>query len=186
MPRQMKIFLMSSFAAAVLAGVMFRFFHRGIYLSLAITFGTIAFHLGIRLLIGWMYNVKMGNRADYTKNWYQLRPWEKKLYQLLKVKKWKGKMPVYEPELFSPEKHTWDEIAQAMCQSELVHETNAVFSFLPLIASVWFGSFPVFLLTSIGGAVFDLLFVVMQRYNRPRILKMIQKGDRQKSKQRIK
>ena len=60
-----------------------------------------------------------------------------------------------------------------MCQSELVHETNIVLSFVPLAASVRFDAFPVFLITSICSAAFDLLFVIMQRYNRFRILKMV-------------
>ena len=81
-------------------------------------------------------------------------------------------MPSYNPEIFSNKKHTWDEIAQSMCQSELVHETNIILSFVPLIASIYFGSFCVFLITSVCGAVFDLLFVIMQRYNRPRIVKI--------------
>ena len=82
-------------------------------------------------------------------------------------------MPTYDPDTFSNKKHTWDEIAQAMCQAELIHETNIVLSFVPLIASVPFGSFDVFFITSICSAVFDLLFVIIQRYNRPRIVKMI-------------
>lgn len=32
-----------------------------------------------------------------------------------------------------------------------------------------------FLLTSLAAACFDLLFVIMQRYNRPRILRIIDK-----------
>ena len=90
----------------------------------------------------------------------------------MKVKTWKDRMPSYNPEIFSNKKHTWDEIAQSMCQSELVHETNIILSFIPLIASIYFGSFYVFLITSVCGAVFDLLFVIMQRYNRPRIVKI--------------
>ena len=59
------------------------------------------------------------------------------------------------------------------CQSELVHETNIILSFVPLAASLCFGSFWVFFITSLCSAVFDLLFVMMQRYNRPRIVSMI-------------
>ncbi len=81
-------------------------------------------------------------------------------------------MPTYYPDTFSPKKHTWSEIAQAMCQSELVHEVNVILSFVPIIVTIWFGSFFVFLITSIGGAVFDLIFVVMQRYNRARVIKI--------------
>lgn len=81
-------------------------------------------------------------------------------------------MPAYSPEMFSIQNHSWDEIAQAMCQAELVHETNMVFSFLPMIAVIWFSSFGVFLITSVCGAAFDLVFVMIQRYNRPRVVKL--------------
>ena len=81
-------------------------------------------------------------------------------------------MPTYDADLFDISKHSWDEIAQAMCQSELVHETNVILSFLPIMASVWFGALGVFIITSIMSAVFDLMFVFMQRFNRTRILKL--------------
>ena len=64
----------------------------------------------------------------------------------------------------------------AMCQAELVHETIMVFSFLPIIASVWFESIGVFVITSIVSALIDLIFVIIQRYNRPRIIRILQKN----------
>ncbi len=172
MPKLMKMITAFSFIATILSIILFCRFNKSIYLTLAVTFGTISYHLGIRLLVGLFYNTIMKNHADYTKKWYQIHSWENKLYQLLKVKTWKDRMPSYNPEIFSNKKHTWDEIAQSMCQSELVHETNIILSFIPLIASIYFGSFYVFLITSVCGAVFDLLFVIMQRYNRPRIVKI--------------
>lgn len=147
-----------------------------LFFSLTITSGTIAYHFIIRLIVGVLVDRKMKNKADYTKKWYQVSNSEQKLYQKLRVKKWKNKMPTYDKEVFDTSKHSWDEIIQAMCQSELVHEINIVFSLLPIVASVWFGSFVVFLITSILGAMFDLMFVMMQRYNRSRILKMKRKG----------
>lgn len=167
MPKTLNFTAALSIAAAVLAGILFHFFERDIYLTLAITFGTVSYHLVVRLLVGLLFNITMNNRADYNRWWFRPRRWEAGLYRRLNVKAWKNKMPTYVPELFSKEKHTWDEIAQAMCQSELVHETCAVLSFVPLIASKYFGSFYVFLITSICGALFDLMFVVIQRYNRP-------------------
>ena len=172
MPKLMKMITAFSFIATIPSIILFCRFNKSIYLTLAVTFGTISYHLGIRLLVGLFYNTIMKNHADYTKKWYQIHSWENKLYQLLKVKTWKDRMPSYNPEIFSNKKHTWDEIAQSMCQSELVHETNIILSFIPLIASIYFGSFYVFLITSVCGAVFDLLFVIMQRYNRPRIVKI--------------
>lgn len=161
------------FIMAIFTAILYRSSNSEICLTLAITFGTITYHLGMRLLVGLLYNIGMKNRANYTKEWYQIHSWENRLYQFLKVKKWKAKMPTYKPDTFSNKKHTWDEIAQAMCQSELVHETNIVFSFVPLVASVRFGAFSVFLITSICSAIFDLMFVIMQRYNRSRIVKMV-------------
>ena len=119
-----------------------------------------------------MVNLVMKNKADYTKKWYQVSATEMKLYQKLKVKQWKNKMPTYDKDTFDISKHSWDEIIQATCQSELVHEINVVISFVPIIASVWFGAFWVFFITSLLSAMFDLLFVFMQRFNRARILKI--------------
>lgn len=143
-----------------------------VFFTLAITFGTIAYHFNVRLIIGTLLDLIMKNRADYTKKWYHVGNFEMKVYQKIKVKKWKNKMPTYNADLFDASKHSWEEIIQAMCQSELVHETNVIFSFLPIIASIWFDSFGVFLITSILSAMFDLVFVIMQRFNRARILKM--------------
>ena len=89
------------------------------------------------------------------------------------MKKWKKYFPTYDPNVFDKKQHSWDEIAAATCQSELVHETIVVLSFLPIVFSVWFGATLVFTLTSIFSALFDLTFVMIQRYNRPRVLKVL-------------
>ncbi|MCI8400835.1 MAG: hypothetical protein HFI38_01865 [Lachnospiraceae bacterium] len=173
MPKIMNFTTAFCFVMAILTTILYGFSGSEIYIILAITFGTITYHLGMRLLVGLLYNIGMKNRADPTKKWYQIHSWESRLYQFLRVKKWKAKMPTYNPDTFSNKKHTWDEIAQAMCQSELVHETNMVLSFVPLMASVRFGAFSVFLITSVCSAVFDLIFVIIQRYNRSRVVKMV-------------
>lgn len=143
--------------------------------TLAITFGTAFYHFAMRLSVGHAFQRRMANRANCSDPWYQPRAWEAQLYERLRVKQWKDKLPSYDPALFSPREHTWDEIAQAMCQAELVHETIVLLSFVPLLASIWFGAFPVFFITSLCAAGFDLLFVILQRYNRPRILRIAQK-----------
>lgn len=158
--------------------IMNWYMENALLLSLAITFATITYHFGMRLTVGLAFNKMMRNRADYTKTWYRPHKIELRFYERIKVKNWKNKMPSYEPELFSPLKHTWDEIAQAMCQAELVHETIIVLSFLPILASIYWGAFGVFLVTSICAAGVDLLFVIMQRYNRPRVVKLALKEKR--------
>ena len=170
--------LLSALAAALCAG-LYLSLRSGVALTLAISLGTVAYHFGMRLLVGAIYDRALGNHVDWRRRWFAQRPWEARLYALLRVQQWKRRVPTYDPDAFSPRKHTWDEIAQAMCQSELVHETIAVLSFLPLLAVRWFGAFWVFFITSIAGAALDLAFVAVQRSNRPRGLELARRqGDR--------
>lgn len=155
--------------------VLYRITDYRILFPFIITFGTITYHFVIRLMVGVVVDLIMHNKADYKKEWYQVSDFEMKLYKKLKVKKWKNKMPTFNADTFDISKHSWEEIIQATCQSELVHEIDVIFSFLPVVASIWFDSFWVFLITSTLGAVFDLMFVFMQRFNRTRILKMKRK-----------
>ena len=144
-------------------------------LSLAITMGTTLYHFAMRLVVGFFYDRIMNNKADIGRWWYQPKGFEKRIYNWLNVKNWKGIMPSYEPELFDPQKHTWNEIAQAMCQAELVHETIILLSFVPILFAKLFGALPVFLITSVLSAAFDMIFVIMQRYNRPRVVRLAEK-----------
>lgn len=150
-------------------------------LSLAITFGTTFYHFFMRFFVGLIVNKIMHNHADYNKKWYQLRSFEKRFYKKINVKGWKNKMPTYSPDTFSMKNHTLSEIAQAMCQAEIVHEIIVVFSFIPLLIVPVFGAFGVFLITSLLAAGFDLMFVMMQRYNRPRIVELIIRLNHSKS-----
>ena len=142
----------------------------GPVLSLAITFGTASYHLVMRLLVGGAFQAVMQNHADLRKRWYRVGRREMAVYEALKVKRWKRRMPTYDNALFDLRLHTWNEVAQAMCQAELVHETIALLSFLPIAAGLRFGAYPVFIVTSVLSAGYDLLFVMMQRYNRQRIM----------------
>ncbi len=175
MKKAIIIIAVISLTTAIVFTILYSINKNVLFLSLTLTFFTTAYHFWMRLIVGYTFNILMKNKADYTKNWYQIHNWEEKLYNILKVKKWKKYMPTFSPDLFDIKKHSLDEIAQAMCQSELVHETIIVLSFLPIILSIWFGDLPIFLITSIIGALIDLSFVILQRYNRPRIIKLIKK-----------
>lgn len=175
MEKLMKCILGISAMMTITFAVLYQYFNNSFVLSLIITFATITYHFLIRLMVGGVCSFFMKNKADYTKCWFRVGDREWNFYKIIKVKKWKGKMPTYIKDTFDITKHTWDEILQATCQSELVHEVNVVFSFLPILASIWVGAFEVFFITSILSAVFDLMFVFMQRFNRTRIMKMQRK-----------
>lgn len=175
MAKTMKRISGVSFLLTICCFILYRLTNDRFLLPCTITFGTTAYHFIIRLLVGTVMDAIMHNKANYHKRWYHVSDFEMKLYQKIKVKKWKNKMPTFRADTFDISKHSWDEIAQATCQSELVHEINGIVSFLPVIASIWLSSFWAFFVTSFLGAVFDLMFVIMQRFNRTRILKMKEK-----------
>ena len=160
---------------AVLLSVLYRKTACEMFLPLAITFGTTSYHVVMRLLVGLAFCVVMQNKADYKKRWYQVGKHEMAFYEKLGIKNWKRRMPTYDHTLFDPRVHTWAEIAQAMCQAELIHETIALLSFLPIAAGIWFGAYPVFIVTSALAAGCDMLFVMMQRYNRQRVMKLLKR-----------
>ncbi|MBQ6840241.1 MAG: hypothetical protein IJO45_06075 [Oscillospiraceae bacterium] len=141
----------------------------GWLLSCAITFGTTFYHLAMRLLVGHL----IPNTFDYHSHWFQPKPFEAKLYRTLRVKKWKDRMPTYDPRLFSMTENTPEQILRNMCQSEIVHEVIVLLSFIPLLFSLLWDSFFVFLITSIFAAVTDTSFVILQRYNRPRVERLM-------------
>ena len=165
-----------SLVSTVILVILYRNMGNGGILTLAIIFGTISYHFVMRLLVGTIVNLLLNNHVDYQKGWFRVHVREEKIYKKLKVRKWKGKMATYDPSCFDRKLHSWDEIAQATCQAELVHELIIILSFLPVFAAIPFGALPAFMITSILAACFDAMFVIMQRYNRPRIMKMIDKS----------
>lgn len=73
--------------------------------------------------------------------------------------------------LFDLTKRTPSDVLGAMCQAEVVHEVIFPLSFVPIAFAEWFGALPVFVLTSVGAAAGDAFFVLLQRYNRPRVMR---------------
>lgn len=175
MAKQMKLITLACLILTIACAVVYAIWQNAVIFALAITFGTTFYHFGIRLLVGAIVNGLLHNRVDYNRRWFKVSKAETKLYALLKVKKWKGKLPTYNADTFDGNKHTLNEIAMATCQAEIVHEIIILLSFLPIVAHVWLGALAVFIITSVLSATFDLCFVIIQRYNRPRLLKIINK-----------
>lgn len=163
--------------SAGLCTLIYRFTPLGWLLSCAITFGTTFYHFAMRLLVGYL----VPNTFDYRSAWFRPKPFEAKLYRKLRVKKWKDRMPTYDPRLFSMAENTPEQILKNMCQSEVVHEIIVLLSFLPLLFTLIWDDFFVFLITSVLAAVADTSFVILQRYNRPRVERLINKQNIRRS-----
>ena len=175
MARKLKSAAALSVVSTIILVVLYNEIQSSVLLSLTITMGTISYHLVMRLIVGTVFQLTMHNEADVNKRWYRVGERELAIYDKINVKKWKKRMPTYDNSAFDPKKHSWDEIAQAMCQAELVHEVNILMSFLPIVEGVWFGDYLIFVITSVLAAGYDLAFVMMQRYNRQRIMKLIKR-----------
>ncbi len=154
---------------------VYQIYENVVIYSMFVTFLTFSYHFLMRLFVGFAVGAFLKRFIDYSNFWFKSRKFERKIYKKLKVKKWKEHIPAYYPEAFSLEKNTPDEIIITMCNAELTHEVIVIFSFVPVFFSLKFGVPAVFIITSILAASVDMIFVIVQRFNRPRILKLLKK-----------
>lgn len=160
-----------SAAAATILIILYLLSKSAIVLSLTITAGVTCYHFSMRLLVGHIINAA-GNMISPSCGWFTPKKWESSVYRLLRVKKWKRHIPTYSPEAFNLNLHSPAEILHTMCVSEAVHEVIILLSFLPILLCLIFGSPAVFCLTSFAAAAVDSVFVILQRYNRPRMARL--------------
>lgn len=158
--------------AFMLALVVYLVTGHGGSLTVAITLGTVFYHYALRLVVGeisaWAHRFPL----DPQHWWFRQKKWEPGLYRFLRVRHWKSKLPTYAPDSFDPRKTAIAAIIHNTCHAELVHEVIALLSFVPVLFSIWLGAFGVFLITSLAAACSDFVFSVLQRYNRPRLLRL--------------
>lgn len=130
----------------------------------------------MRLIVGTITYPIFSKFYNYNNWWFSQKPFEQKIYKFLKVKSWKEKVPSWKPDAFSLKHDTLDNIAISMCNAELVHEIIVILSFIPILFSIKYGVPAIFIFTSIFAAAIDIIFVIIQRYNRPRIIKLMRKN----------
>ena len=159
--------------------VALRIMYRGeLFLILSITFCTALYHFAMRLMVGIICNKFIEPKLNYNSEWFKEKKFEKKLYKFLKVKKWKKFAPTYSPESFSLKDNSKEDIIRTMCGAEVVHEIIIVLSFLPLLVSVQLDSVIEFIITSVIAALVDSVFVIIQRFNRPRVKKLLERRNK--------
>lgn len=160
------------FGVTVVFSVLYGLCGNAWLLSASITCGTSCYHFAMRLLLGAL--VAPVKRASA---WFRPHKWEPAVYSLLGVKHWKNHLPTYDPSQFSLAENTLEQVIGNMRSAEVVHELIMLCSFLPLLMIPVFGAWPAFLITSVLAALFDSLFVMAQRYNRPRLERILSKQE---------
>lgn len=149
-----------------------------VLLWIGVTCFTIIYHLGMRLVMGVVSNVF---RVNHRQWWFREKPLESRFYNLLRVKKWKGSALTFRPDLYDTKNRTLTQIADTTAKSELDHWINILISLSTLSFALVWGELWIFALTAVFAALFDSQFIVIQRYNRPRLVKLINKQESKKS-----
>jgi len=176
-PFVMKSLAIATTLATFLLILAYRYWRQDWLLTCAISFGTTAYHFVMRLAVGYIVPKLTNYNFDYRCQWFQPKNWEPGFYRLLNIRSWKGNLPTYSPDQFSMEINSLYRIIQNMCGAEVVHEIIMLLSFLPLLTVPFFGAFPVFLITSVLAALYDSIFVMAQRFNRPRLVRIYEKQE---------
>ncbi len=145
---------------------------------------TIMYHFWVRIIMGNVSKL-FKKHINYKQWWFKEKSFEKGLYKLLHVKEWKGKALTYNPESFSLKEHTLQEIANTMVKSEIDHWINEIISLSTLLFIIPWGKAWAFGISAIAAMIFDSQFIIIQRYNRPRILNVLEKQEMHKIKSTI-
>ena len=140
---------------------------------------TIMYHFWMRIIMGNVCKL-FKKHINYKQAWFKERKFEKRFYELLHVKDWKGKALTYNPELFSLKEHSLEEIANTMCKVEVDHWINEAISLSTLLFAIPWGAFWIFLISAMVAMIFDGQFIIIQRYNRPRVVRIINKIEEEK------
>ncbi len=151
----------------------------GFLIALTVTAGTTLYHLLVRLLIGFLVDRLAPENLDPRGFWFREHAWEKRVYRRLRVRKWARRVPTYRPEQFDIEKHTLSELVRQTCISELVHELIIPAGYLSLLFCFLFenpaSELAPFLITATLAGLYELQFIVLQRFNRPTILRVLER-----------
>ncbi|MBQ4150431.1 MAG: hypothetical protein IJC81_01325 [Clostridia bacterium] len=170
------IFMYGTIMLTVLiSAICFALYYSGIYkISIILWCGIVSFmilyHFGLRILMG---EVTKHFKIIFRHPFYKERRFEKGLYKLLKVRKWKDKVLTFEPENYDFENRTLEQLATTMAKSELDHWINEVISVLSLLFIFLWGCPPAFLISAVAAMIFDAQFIIVQRYNRPIVVRLI-------------
>lgn len=139
---------------------------------IGLVFGVVAVHFIIMHMVAPCVFMVFRKRYNYKSFWFNPKKFEANLYKKLQVKKWKAKVLAYNQDEYSLTKNTSEEIIMNMCHAEVVHEVIIFVGYLPLLFRFFISEFWFLFITSFLFGGVHMIFVIIQRYNRPRIIKL--------------
>ena len=141
---------------------------------LLISINVTLYHFVYRIIIGETIS-RLDSPKDIDYNSFLLKEYrfEQRLYDIIKVKSWKNYMITAKPYKFDLYHRTFTEVLKSMLIAEKVHIICFFLSYLPLVLIIPYGSSLAFIITSFLASIIDLICVIIQRYNIPRLQSLI-------------
>ena len=155
------------------------FYKNGKVLWTGVVTFTIMYHFWVRIILGNVSKL-FKKKINYKQKWFQELKFEKSLYKLLHVKEWKDKAFTYNPRDFSLKDRSLEDILNTTAKSEVDHWINEAISVSTMFFGLIWGKPWLFIISAICAMIFDSQFIIIQRYNRPRLAKVVQRENRKK------
>ena len=128
------------------------------------------YHFLVRAMTPRLLELLHKNKKFNSDNlWFRPKSFEKRVFQIFQVKKWKDRLPTIKTNLFTPRTNSLDGVIEMMCIAEILHILLLFWSLLFILFGFVFGHMWIFIIVGILSACWEARFVMAQRYNRPRI-----------------
>lgn len=144
-----------------------------VFQSFAVLTGCIAFHLVIWILSATIVVGIMRNKANDKFFLFRELSWEKKFYQFIRIRSWKHHLPTYAPKYYDFKSLSHTDLLGIISQTEVVHEVASLLSLVSLFGIIWFGHTLIFTTIAAIDLMTNLVYIILQRYNRMRLRKLI-------------
>ena len=145
------VFMYSAIALMIIvSAVFFAIYYTGLsshgaVLWCGIVSFMILYHFGLRILFG---EITKRFKIDPRHPWYKQRSFEKRLYKLLRIRKWKDKVLTFDPAAYDFKSRTLEQLATTMSKSELDHWINEIISVASVLFALIWGCYPVFIISA--------------------------------------
>ena len=166
----------------IVASVCFGMFYGGkteskVILWIGIVTFTIMYHFWVRIIMGNVLKLFKKN-ITYKQSFFKEKNFEKKIYNAIHVKDWKDKVLTYAPVEFDLKENSLETVANNMAKAELDHWINSLISISTIFFGLIWEAYLPFIISAICAMIFETQFIILQRYNRPRVVKLLERETR--------
>ena len=147
----------------------------------ALFLGYIAIHFLVMFFSAPIVQMVFQKKFDYDSFWFRPKAFEKKLYQILKVKKWKSIVPTYDKREYALKEEELEQVIHNMCHAEVTHEVIMLTGYFPVLLGQQISHWGILLMMSFLFSLVHLPFI--QRYNRPRVIRLYAKVNKRSAKE---